>query len=66
MDVAQEVCDRIAILSRGKIAALGTMDELRAQAEEPGSSLEQIFLRLTEEAQSQPDPRHGGGGGLAT
>ncbi|MCX4243561.1 ABC transporter ATP-binding protein [Paraliomyxa miuraensis] len=59
MEVAQEICDRIAILSRGTIAALGTMDELRAQAEEPGSSLEQIFLRLTEEAQQQPDPRHG-------
>jgi ABC-2 type transport system ATP-binding protein len=61
MDVAQEVCDRIAILSRGKIAALGTMDELRTQAREPGSSLEEIFLRLTEEEQSQPDPRPGGG-----
>lgn len=62
MEVAQEVCDRIAILSRGSIAALGTMDELRAQAEEPGSSLEQIFLRLTEEAQARPDPRHGATG----
>ena len=54
MDVAQEVCDRIAILSRGRIAALGTMDELRAEAQEPGSSLEQIFLRLTEEARTEP------------
>ena len=50
MDVAEEVCDRIAIVFRGKIAALGTMDELRAKADHPGSSLEQIFLRLTEEA----------------
>lgn len=58
MEVAQEVCDRIAILSRGRIAALGTMDELRSQAQEPGSSLEQIFMRLTEEAQEAPDPRH--------
>jgi hypothetical protein len=30
--------------------ALGTMDQLRTEADEPGSSLEQIFLRLTEEA----------------
>ncbi len=52
MDVAQEVCDRIAIVSRGKIAALGTMDELRDRADRPGSNLEQIFLRLTEEAQA--------------
>jgi len=35
------------------------MDELRAEAGKPGSSLEQIFLRLTEEEQA--DPRHGGG-----
>jgi ABC-2 type transport system ATP-binding protein len=59
MDVAQEVCDRIAIVSRGRIAALGTMDELRAEAQEPGSSLEELFLRLTEEAQATTDPRHG-------
>ncbi|MEM9456246.1 MAG: ABC transporter ATP-binding protein [Myxococcota bacterium] len=57
MEVAQEVCDRIAILSRGRIAALGTMDQLRAEAGRPGSSLEQIFLRLTEHAGA--DPRHG-------
>ncbi|MEM6995731.1 MAG: ABC transporter ATP-binding protein [Myxococcota bacterium] len=53
MDVAQEVCDRIAIVSRGRIAALGTMDELREQADRPGSNLEQIFLRLTEEARAE-------------
>lgn len=58
MDVAQEVCDRIAILSRGKIVALGTMEELRAAAEQPGSSLEQIFIRLTTEAEADPDARH--------
>ncbi|MCH9683386.1 MAG: ABC transporter ATP-binding protein [Deltaproteobacteria bacterium] len=52
MDVAQEVCDRIAILSRGKIAALGTMDQLRTEADQPGSSLEQVFLRLTEQARA--------------
>jgi len=57
MEVAQEVCDRIAILSRGRIAALGSMEQLRAEADQPGSSLEQIFLRLTEEAEA--DPRHG-------
>ena len=49
MDVAEEVCDRIAIVSRGQIAAQGTMEELRAQADRPGSTLEHIFLRLTSE-----------------
>src|SRR5690606_17912344 len=34
LDDAEEVCDRIAIVHRGRIAALGTMEELRAQADE--------------------------------
>ena len=53
LDDAEEVCDRIAIVHRGRIAALGTMEELRAQADEPGSDLEAIFLRLTEEAAAE-------------
>ena len=55
MDVAEQICDRIAIVSRGRIAAMGTMDELRARADEPGSNLESIFLRLTEEARAEED-----------
>ena len=57
MEVAEEVCDRIAIVSRGRIAALGTMEELRERADRPGSNLEQIFLRLTEEAQAEAAER---------
>ena len=30
LEVAEAMCDRIAIVYRGKIAAQGTMDELRA------------------------------------
>lgn len=48
MEVAEKLCDRIAIINRGKIIALGTMEELRALAEEKGS-LENIFLELTED-----------------
>ncbi len=48
MEVAEKLCDRIAIINRGKIIALGTMEELRSQAEEKGS-LENIFLELTED-----------------
>lgn len=47
MEVAEQLCDRIAIIDRGKIIALGTMDEIRAQAQDQGS-LEKIFLELTE------------------
>ncbi len=47
LEVAEKLCDRIAIINKGKIIALGTMDELRNHAEER-ESLENIFLELTE------------------
>lgn len=55
LEVAEEICDRIAILYKGQIAALGTMAELRDRANRPGSRLEDIFLRLTEEAEQEAD-----------
>ncbi len=47
LEVAEKLCDRIAIINKGKIVAMGTMEELRAHAEER-ESLENIFLELTE------------------
>lgn len=47
LEVAEKLCDRIAIINKGKIIALGTMDELRSHAES-SKSLENIFLELTE------------------
>jgi ABC-2 type transport system ATP-binding protein len=47
LEVAEVMCDRIAILYRGKIAADGTMDDLRRQTESEGMSLEDLFLKLT-------------------
>ena len=48
LEAAESLCDRIAIMNGGKIVACGTMDELRAGAQE-GGGLEDIFLRLTGE-----------------
>lgn len=48
MEVAEKICDRIAIINKGKIVALGTMEELRVHAKER-ESLENIFLELTED-----------------
>ena len=48
LETAESLCDRIAIIVAGKIAAYGTMDELRAQTER-GGGLEEIFLKLTGE-----------------
>ncbi len=47
LEVAEKLCDRIAIINKGKIIALGTMEELRAHAKEK-ASLENIFLELTD------------------
>jgi ABC-2 type transport system ATP-binding protein len=46
LEAAESLCDRIAIIHRGRIAACGTMDELRAGAEQV-RGLEEIFLKLT-------------------
>ncbi len=54
LEIAQAVCDRIAIMNEGKLLALGTMDELRQQAKMPNSALEDIFLKLTGTEDIQP------------
>jgi ABC-2 type transport system ATP-binding protein len=49
LEVAQRLCDRVAIIQRGEIRACGTVDELRAAAGGGDAGLEDIFLRLTGE-----------------
>jgi len=47
LEVAEGMCDRIAIMQAGRILARGTMADLREQTESSGASLEDMFLRLT-------------------
>lgn len=47
LEIAQAMCDRIAIIYEGRLLALGNMEELRQEARLPGSDLEDIFLKLT-------------------
>jgi ABC-2 type transport system ATP-binding protein len=47
LEVAQEVCQEIAIIQAGKIIATGTAEDLKRQAGVDGN-LENIFLKLTE------------------
>ena len=47
LEIAEAICDRIAIMYQGRILALGSMDELRQKASLPGSGLEDVFLKLT-------------------
>ncbi len=49
LSVAQDLCERIAIIRHGEITALGTLSQLQEQAKLPGNDLEAVFLKLTEE-----------------
>ena len=49
LEVAEGMCDRVAIMQGGILRACGTMDELRSSAAEGVVGLEEIFLRLTGE-----------------
>ena len=47
LEIAEELCDRIAIIMHGKIKCSGDMDSLRREASLADSGLEEIFLELT-------------------
>ena len=47
LEVAEEVCDRIAIIHGGRIVASGTIGELRQKAGSEGVKLETLFFKLT-------------------
>ena len=47
LDIAEALADRIGIIHRGELIAIGTLDELRSEAQRQ-HSLEEIFLQLTE------------------
>jgi ABC-2 type transport system ATP-binding protein len=48
LEIAQAICDRVAILEHGRIIAHGSLEQLRATAHaDHDDSLEDIFLRLT-------------------
>lgn len=47
LEVAEKLCDEIAIIDKGHLVAKGTLEELRSG--ESGASLEQLFLSMTED-----------------
>jgi ABC-2 type transport system ATP-binding protein len=47
LEMAQELCDRIAILQKGRVIAEGTSEELRRMAGGSQGDLESVFLKLT-------------------
>jgi ABC-2 type transport system ATP-binding protein len=49
LSLAEETCSRVAIINRGKVIAEGSFSELQQLAVSPRSTLEEIFLKITEE-----------------
>ena len=47
LEVAEKLCEEIAIIDKGRVVAQGTLEQLRSG--ESGASLEQLFLELTED-----------------
>jgi ABC-2 type transport system ATP-binding protein len=47
LDVVERVCDRMAVLARGGLVGVGSLDELRRQAG-TGGTLERVFASLTQ------------------
>lgn len=47
LEVAEKLCDKVAIINKGKLLFYGTMDEIREHFRS-NESLEKIFLELTE------------------
>ena len=48
LDTAEKLCDRVIIMQHGKKLEEGTLGELQQKATMKGSTLEEVFLHLTE------------------
>lgn len=48
LDVVEKVCDRVGIISKGRLVAVGTVDELKRMRDD--ASLEEYFLSVTAES----------------
>jgi ABC-2 type transport system ATP-binding protein len=55
MEQAQTLCDRIGIINRGRMVAEGSLDDLRVLEDDAGATLEEIFLKLTDQDKSVKD-----------
>jgi ABC-2 type transport system ATP-binding protein len=64
LPLVEELCDRVCVIARGKVRAIGSIEEIRAKLVGIGTSgdevsLEDLFIRITEEADSVPSQRAG-------
>jgi ABC-2 type transport system ATP-binding protein len=49
MEVAEHICTRIGIIYEGKVIAEGTLDQLKSKTGGKSETLEEVFLKLTNE-----------------
>jgi ABC-2 type transport system ATP-binding protein len=61
LPLVEELCDRVCVIARGRVRALGTIDEIRGQLGAGGAdeevSLEELFVRITESAGAPSERR---------
>ncbi|MFH1131083.1 MAG: ABC transporter ATP-binding protein [Pseudomonadota bacterium] len=60
LDVAEQVCDQLAIIDGGKIIARGSLEEVRHLHHADGKRLEELFLQLTEHGDQNRSGEHDG------
>ena len=49
MELAEKLCDRVAIIHKGKLAGIGSASTLRVDMIKKDASLEDIFIELTQQ-----------------
>jgi ABC-2 type transport system ATP-binding protein len=55
MEVAEHICTRIGIIYQGKVIAEGTLDQLKSKTGNKSETLEEVFLKLTNEEREVAD-----------
>jgi ABC-2 type transport system ATP-binding protein len=52
LDMAQRLCDRVGIIDKSNLVAVGPLRELQEKVD-PGGSLEEVFLKVTQADESE-------------
>lgn len=47
LELAESLCDRLAVIDRGRVVASGSIDDLRRDTRSERAGLEEIFLKIT-------------------
>ena len=54
LGVVDIMCHRVSIIQKGRIVEMGRVDQLRAQSQLEHGDLEEVFLKLTGDADFAP------------